>query len=234
MARQGKGSLTKGVETMSVKRKFRRKAKVIPLHDTMVLCSSPGVHMLAEETGLPLDELFLSYLWMAIQGLIQIQEKLTPDDQPRLLTVLPEGMHDVKRFRREFISGSLIDPADLPAWYDLRKIIFPDLPPPVSGKYPIYKGGIHAILDDTQLDIDYVFLNLFRLTVHGLIQPIEEKLSTGRVKLNFKMAISELDIKVFRNLLIKGLHLSVTDLPAWRAMRDDLLGVVEPEPDDDF
>lgn len=218
---------------MSIKRKLRRKSNVIRLHDTKVLCSSPGVHMLAEETGLPFDELFLSTLWMAIEGLIQIDEDLTPDDQPRLLSILPENIRDVKRFKKELITGSLTNSADLPAWYELRDIIFPDLPPPESGECPTFTGGIHALLDKTQLSIDFLFLSLLRLSIHGLIQPIEEKLPTGRVKLNFKIASNDLDIKSFRNLLIKGLHCTVKDLPSWRGMRDDVLGKVEPEPDDD-
>jgi len=217
---------------MSIKRKFRRNAKVIPLHDTLHLCCSPGVHILAEDSGLPLDELFLSLLQLVTHGFMKVDEELTENDQPRLLAILSENDRDVDLFRKELVTGSLIDPSDLPAWYELRDVIFPDLPPPAPNMWPIFHGGIHSILDLSQFDIDFVFLSLFRLTIHGLIQPIVEKVPSGRSRLNFKMAINELDIKSFRNLFLQGYNLVVTDLPAWRMIRDDFLGKVEPEPDD--
>ena len=94
-----------------------------------------------------------------------------------------------------------------------------------------YDGGIYAIADETGFSIDEVFLMLLKLSLHGLIMPIEVELPNDRLRLNFQVARSWREMEKMRRHMIKHSRVKEGEFNGWEELRDEFFGEPPERPD---
>lgn len=90
---------------MSIKLKRMRTGKVIELREKVGEIYGGGIHSLAEETGLGMDDLFQMLFALSLSGLILPTVLMQKDGTQKIGWMVSRNEKDTKRMRKMLIGG---------------------------------------------------------------------------------------------------------------------------------
>ncbi|MBA7715967.1 hypothetical protein ES703_125026 [subsurface metagenome] len=109
---------------MGVKRKIKRKGKVIYLEDKVGVCYDGGIHALADETGLSMDEMFFALMRLCLRGIAIPFEVDAGDGRMRLNFRIARDEREMERMRRQMVEASREAKEGFGEWAELRDELF--------------------------------------------------------------------------------------------------------------